>query len=211
MADSDHRDAEVSAGDVTLATYEAAASLYRDGQPVVLPVFAAFLDQVAELVGAGTALELGSGPGRDAAYLEARGVRVTRSDATAAFVELMRADGHEARRLDVRTDNLGGSYDAVLAMAMLLHLTRPEFTDLLRRARAAVVLGGLLAFTVKEGDGEAWSDAKLDRPRFFTYWRAPAVRAELTRAGWDVLSLDHVDGRREPWLYVIARARPMPG
>jgi protein-L-isoaspartate O-methyltransferase len=38
-------------------------------------------------VGRGHILELGSGPGWDAAYLERRGVQVTRSDATRAFVE----------------------------------------------------------------------------------------------------------------------------
>jgi hypothetical protein len=36
---------------------------------------------------AGHILELGSGPGWDAACLELRGVQVTRSDATRAFVE----------------------------------------------------------------------------------------------------------------------------
>jgi protein-L-isoaspartate O-methyltransferase len=47
----------------------------------------AYLDRVAGLVGRGHILELGSGPGWDAAYLERRGVQVTRSDATRPFVE----------------------------------------------------------------------------------------------------------------------------
>lgn len=64
---------------------------------------------------------------------------------------------------------------------------------------------GVLAFTVKEGDGEGWSEAKLDLPRFFTYWREPAARTALECAGWAVLSIDHVAGRHEPWLYVLAR------
>jgi SAM-dependent methyltransferase len=195
--------ADAIAGDVTLATYEAAARRYREQSPSPSSVFATFLDRLVSLVGTGRVLELGSGPGRDADYLESRGVHVSRTDATAAFVEMMRADGHEARLLDVRTDDLGGPYDAVLAFAMLLHLTRDEFGDVLRRARAAVVQGGILAFTVKEGDGEGWTDARLDLPRHFTYWREPAVRAELARAGWQVLSIDHVSGSVEEWLYVV--------
>ena len=53
--------------------------------------------------------------------------------------------------LDVRTAELGGPYEAILADAVLLHLTREQFADVLRRARCAVVDGGLLAFTLKEG------------------------------------------------------------
>jgi len=41
-------------------------------------------------------LEVGTGPGREAAYLEERGMQVDRTDATAAFVERLRVHGHEA-------------------------------------------------------------------------------------------------------------------
>ena len=62
----------------------------------------------------------------------------------------------------------------------------------------------MLAATFKEGDGESWSTAKLEAPRWFTYWRAPALREVLEAAGWSVTSLAHVAGRLEPWLYVLA-------
>jgi len=39
--------------------------------------------------------------------------------------------------------------------------------------------GGVVAFTVKEGDGAEWSTAKLGLPRHFAYWREPAVRDPL--------------------------------
>ena len=107
--------------DTTLSSYEAAADSYIELTSPAPPVMLAYLDRVAGLVGRGHVLELGSGPGRDAAYLERRGVQVTRSDATRAFVERLRAAGHQARLLDVRHDNLGGPYDAMLTNAMLLN------------------------------------------------------------------------------------------
>lgn len=67
-----------------------------------------------------------------------------------------------------------------------------------------------MAFAVKEGDSAEWSTAKLGLPRHFTYWREPAVREVLTRIGWTVTSLDHVAGRTEPWLYVIAHTAQTP-
>jgi SAM-dependent methyltransferase len=193
-------------GDITLATYEIAAWRYRDRAAAPGQSLLAFLDRVAQLVGSAEILELGSGPGREALYLERLGLRVIRTDATRAFVEMMRDDGFDARLLDIRTDEFGGPYAAILAHAVLLHLTRDEFSDALARARGAVVDGGLLAFTLKEGDGEAWSNAKLDLPRHFTYWREPAVRTVLDRTGWLLETIDHVEGRTEPWLHVFARA-----
>lgn len=136
-------------GDITLAGYEAGAQRYLEQSALPAPALVAYLDGLAEALGTGHVLELGSGPGWDAAHLEGHGLRVTRTDATPAFVEMLRAAGHDARLLDVRTDNLGGPYDAVLADAVLLHLDRSQFLGLLRRARRAVVESGLLAFTMK--------------------------------------------------------------
>lgn len=191
---------------ITLAAYEAATDRYLEHSAPPGPEMVTYLDRFASMVGEGRVLELGSGPGWDAVHLETRGVQVARSDATPAFLTRLRAAGHQARLLDMRTDDLGGPWDGVLADAVLLHLDRPQLDDLLSRARRAVTDNGMLGLTVKEGDGAAWTTAKLDRPRLFTYWREPALRDILTRTGWTVHRLDHVTGRHEPWLYVLARA-----
>lgn len=207
--------------DVTLASYQAATDRYIENSGPMSPTVAAYLDQVAAAVDGGYVLELGSGPGRDADYLEQRGLRVLRTDGAPAFVDRLRARGHDARhldarhldagRLDARTDDLGGPYDGVFAFAVLLHLSRTQFEDVLGRARRVVVDGGVLAITVKEGDGEEWTEAKLGRPRHFTYWREPDVRAALTRTGWTVRSLEHVPGRNgENWLFLLARTSDAP-
>jgi SAM-dependent methyltransferase len=192
-------------GDITVASYDAAASLYREQSSPPGVEVRTFLDRVARLVGAGTVLELGSGPGWDAAYVENQGPRVVRTDAAPAFVRQLQAEGHTARLLDIRSDDLGGPYEGMLANAVLLHLDRQEFGAFLIGARHAVVDSGVFAFTLKEGDGEAWSHAKLGLPRHFTYWREPQVRSALAVAGWSALSIDHVPGRVEPWLFVLAR------
>jgi len=192
--------------DLTLASYESAAERYLETSSPPGAAMVQYLDRFAGLVGAGHVLELGSGPGWDALHLEAQALQVTRSDATPAFLTRLRAAGHDARLLDMRTGDLGGPYDGVLANAVLLHLDRPQLETVLLRGRRAVTDEGTLGFTVKEGDGAAWTTAKLDQPRHFTYWREAALRDVLTRAGWSVHRLDHIVGRHEPWLYVLARA-----
>lgn len=193
-------------GDVTLASYEAGAQRYVHESARPSESTLTYLDQFADVLGTGTVLELGSGPGADATHLESRGLHVIRTDGAHAFVARLQEAGHDVRQMDVRTADLGGPYDAVLANAVLQHLTREEFLDFLGRARRAVRPSGLLAFTVKEGDGDGWSYAKLGLPRHFTYWREAVVREALADSGWRCLSLSHVAGRLEPWIFVIATA-----
>jgi SAM-dependent methyltransferase len=191
--------------DATLQTYEQYAERYIAASlPVVSAEWGVLLDAlVARLLAGSRVLEIGTGPGLEAAYLEARGLVVDRTDATAAFVERLREQGHAARLLDVRSGDLGGPYDAVLANAVLLHLDRAEFAAALRACASATRTGGLLAVTLKEGDGESWSTAKLHAPRWFVYWREDALRDLLEQVGWSVLDLRTMQGRHEPWLHVL--------
>jgi len=192
--------------DKTIAAYEAGVAAYVAGSPteVAGPV-GVLLDEVVANVPDGEVLEIGSGPGREAQYLEHRGLRVHRTDATPAFVERLRQSGHRARLLDVRCDGLGGPFDAVLANAVLLHLDRDDLHRAVRACHAATRTGGVFALTLKEGDGEAWSEAKLGEPRWFVYWRETALRQSLYDAGWTIVRLAHVQGRLEPWLHVLCR------
>ena len=162
----------------------------------------AWFDRVAAAAPGGTVLEIGSGPGRSALELERRGMSVRRTDATVGFVERLRADGHPADVLDALTDDLGGPYDVLLADAVLLHFSRDDLAALLHRATSAAQW---LAFTVKDGDGEVWTSVKLDEPRWFVYWREPALRELLETTGWQVVTLEHHSGRHDDWLSVLAR------
>jgi 2-polyprenyl-3-methyl-5-hydroxy-6-metoxy-1,4-benzoquinol methylase len=190
--------------DTTLATYDARAEAYTAAStPGPHGPLHEFLTE-AVAISAGrhgrAALEVGAGPGHDALLLESLGMRVRRTDGSASFVDTLRAQGHDADVLDVRRDPLGGPYDVMLAKAVLLHLDRTELAEVLQRAREAATV---LVMTLKEGDGEGWSTARLDAPRWFTYWREEPLRSLLESTGWNVARLEHVDGR-EPWLFVLA-------
>jgi len=197
----------VSDNAVTLASYETAADRYvaaASSRPRTDQL--AFLHRVAERVGSGRqVLELGSGPGVDADVLDSLGLIVDRTDAAESFLTRMASRGVAARRLNALDDGWGGPYDAIFANAVFLHFSRDEFRSVLAKARAALAPGGILAFSVKDGDGEAWTVAKLGRPRHFTYWREPDLRHALENGGWRIESLDRVTGT-EDWLYVVASA-----
>jgi SAM-dependent methyltransferase len=190
-----------SDNELTLATYEQAAERFRESIPTDPNVL--LIDLLAAATGpAARVLELGSGTGRDAIELERRGFVVRRTDATQAFVEMMRADGYAADRLNAITDDFGGPYDAVFADAVFLHFDRAQLAEVLRKAaRAAPVL----AFTTREGKGEEWSNRNLDLPRHFVLWQENPLRDLLTTTGWTVEHLTRGETRIGLWFHILAR------
>jgi SAM-dependent methyltransferase len=200
---------------VTVASYDADAEAYRAATVGADDRIGAALDRFAAAVPPGArVLEIGSGSGRDAAGLEARGLSVRRTDVTPGFVRLLRAEGHDADVVDPLTDDLAdparpAPYDGVWASASLLHVRREDLPTVLANLASVTRVDGVLQLAVKEGDGARFSThGEVSGPRHFTFWREAGLREVLDRAGWDVASLDRFPGRRgETWLTVGARRR----
>ena len=163
----------------------------------------AVLRRVAEIAGkGGLVLEVGSGPGRDADFLERHGVKVRRTDATRRFLELQAARGKKGELLDVITDDLGGPHDAVVALCVLIHVARDQVDQVLAKIAATLRPGGAFLVSMRDGDGETGG-------KYHTiYWRRDAFAAKLEEAGldllWDEFSID-TDG--DPWNTFLA-AKP---
>ena len=208
MTDLPERDHPLDPHLTTLASYQDNVDRYLAtlaAQPT--PATARHLADFAELLTPGSlVLEVGSGPGRDALELEARGLLVRRTDATPAFVDRLRRQGHPADLLDVLTDQLGGPYAGIWAAAVLLHLSRPQLAEVLSRFRAAVPANGVLGFSVKEGDGAEWTTDKLDAPRYFVYWRQAPLLELVRRCGWQPVTVSRASSTWADWLYCICRA-----
>ncbi len=146
------------------------------------------LRRLLEVVPAGgTVLEVGSGPGRDADFLEAHGLSV--------------------RRLDASGDDLGGPYDAVLALPVLQHVDRALVPDLLARVASALAPGGAFLVSVREGDGEQREGGDSGNACGSVLWREPDLCDALEDAGfgleWRAFGEDDGESR---WLTFLARA-----
>jgi SAM-dependent methyltransferase len=193
-----------NANAVTLATYEQAAERFRASIPNTAhgPLLEIFELLGTHLQPGAAVLELGSGTGRDALELEGLGYRVRRTDGAASFVEMMRADGQQADQLNALTDEFGGPYDLVFAGAVFLHFDRDQLAMVLRKASKAA---GLLAFSIREGEGDEWSYRHLDLPRHITKWQEPALRQLLANCGWTPISVLRGQTPVGGWLYVLAQ------
>lgn len=193
----------------TIESYNGHIQEYLDGTPQeVSGVVKEWIDRTfADVPKDARILEFGSAFGRDATYLQDQGYQVACTDATPAFVDLLQQKGFNANVLNAITDELPQDIDVVLANAVLLHFTRDESTAVIGKVYDALKVGGKFAFTLKQGEGEEWSEEKLGAPRFFSYWTEAQIQDVLTQAGFSDVSIwgDQVGARDVKWLQVIAK------
>lgn len=163
------------------------------------------LRRLAAIVGgAGTVLEVGSGPGWDADHLESLDVEVRRTDVTAAFRALQAERGKRVERLDLLVDELGGPWDGVLALHVLQHIERDRTAGVLRRVAAALRPGGAFLVTLREGDGELWERGASGDYRVVLRGQAE-FSAALAEVGLGVEWTAHCVDSDGAWLHALAR------
>lgn len=134
-------------------------------------------------------IDVGCGTGRDMAWFEGQGMRVTGVDFSPAMLAqargltagpLLRMD---LRRLAYRDASFGGAWCA----ASLLHLPKREAPGALHGIRRVLMPRGILVLSVKEGDGEAWAEGYVEGVmRFFAYYRQAEMASVLADAGFAV-------------------------
>ena len=169
----------------TIQSYTESAREYN-GQVSSRPpryIASALRRMMTHVTAGGLILEVGSGTGRDADFIESLGGKVRRTDATQAFLDLQAERGKHGERLNLLTDRLGGPYDAILAICVLIHVERADTDRVLRKIRRALRPGGVFLAAVWEGAGQT------DGRYHMTYWSRSAFARRLAAAGltveWD--------------------------
>ena len=162
---------------------------------------AAALQRLAAPLAPGEAvLEIGSGPGRDADYLETLGVPVDRTDAAETFLQIQAERGKRARRLDVVTGELGGPYGGVVGLCVLMHISRASIDRVLDKIAAALRPDGGFLVSVRAGEGET------PPPAAMAFWTREDFEQRLGAAGFSVEWFElEIDCDDDAWLTFYAR------
>lgn len=192
----------------TVESYELIADDYaRETAGAGVLSFA--LTRLAETVPGGHVLEIGSGPGWDADRLEEAGLTVLRTDITQAFIDLQRARGKDVERLDAINDDLGGPYDAVVALHVLQHVEPDDLPAVLAKVAGALHPGGRFLVSIPLGQGAGWQVGESGSPYYRALWSGAEFTAALAQAGlepeWTERS---VEDEETGWLCVLAQ-RPL--
>jgi SAM-dependent methyltransferase len=137
--------------------------------------FSATLEPVIAALPAGArVLELGCGSGRDAAALLARGFDVTATDGSAEILaeaarhhpELSHRLIHHALPGELPFE--AGSFEAVLSMAVLMHLEAAELKSAYSAVHRVLRPGGLFAYSVNTERAGLDARGRDERGRHFT-------------------------------------------
>lgn len=174
-------------------------------------VMSSALTRLAEAIPAGHVLEIGSGPGWDADFLEEAGLTVRRTDITQAFIDLQRARGKEIDRLDAISDEFGGPYDGVVVIAVLQHVQPDDVRGVLAKVAAALRTGGRLLVAVRLGEGDGWEAGGSGNDYYRSLWSEDEFIDELGKVGltpeWTDHSVDDDDPNlpASDWLTILAK------
>ena len=146
-------------------------------------------------------LEVGSASGRDAQYMESLGFSVERTDAAEGFVSRLNQMGYRARQFNALTDELSEKYELIFANAVFLHFSYDELQMVLKKIFESLQRGGILSFSVKYGEGEIWTEEKIERPRYYLFWKEYNIKLLLELVCFEVLNIS----QDREFLEIIAR------
>ena len=196
---------ELARNRATVAGYDACAASYAaetDHAPT--PDHVEALERFVASVGiGGRVLEVASGPGWDADRLEAKGLRVRRTDLSEGFIAFQRERGRAVDRLDLITGDLGGPWDGVVALYVIQHVGRELVDGVIGRIAAALRPGGTLLMSFQEGEDEHTSVA-AEGIYQVVRWREADMADCLSRHGLAVEWRSAFEGREGVWITVIA-------
>jgi SAM-dependent methyltransferase len=139
-------------------------------------------------------LEIGAGTGRDSKYFQDQGFDVVCIDLSPTMIELCRQKGLTALVMDMANlDFPEYSFEAVYALNSLLHLTKEEFPEILKRISGLLSSGGLFYMGVYGGyeyEG-VWEKDHYTPKRFFTFFSDETLEHEVSRE-FDILVFQRV-------------------
>lgn len=156
----------------------------------------------------GKILEIGSATPRDARYIRGYGFSVQCSDAAEGFLRYLADEGERPLRINVFKDRIQEKYDLIFTNAALPHLTDWQLQLALDNMHQALNRDGIIAFNVKEGDGEAWINEKFKEERYINYWQVPSIRRVVEEHKFHIISIDSKirgDLPTHLWIHIIAR------
>jgi SAM-dependent methyltransferase len=155
-----------------------------------------------------TILELGCGAGADSAQMLAYGFDVHPTDGSPELaVEASRRLGRPVETLLFHDLNKVEAYDGIWANACLLHVPRPELTQVLTLIWRALKRGGHFYASFKAGE----EDGRDTLNRYYNYPSPDWLRAAYSSAGsWSSLAIETgkvrgFDGEWAEMLFVVVR------
>ena len=159
-------------------------------------------------------LELGSGDGSNAEYIESLGYNVTASDIADDFINAIKARGVNTIKLNVLEDTIPNKYSAVFCWRVFVHFTEEDVLQTLKKIYSALEDNGVFVFNVinrecKEVD-EEWVDFEgeyhIGMERYYHYFSDETINKLVNKTGFYIESMRTEGGKEgKKWLVYVLR------
>ena len=194
----------------TQETYRQIAAVYAQAQQDRVHLAAQTARFVALVKPGGLVIDVGCGPGLDAAVLQQHNLRAIGLDFSYEMLQMGRqnyAIEVSFVQADMRYLPFGSVADGLWVCASLLHLERVDVLPTLQAFHHVLKPGGALYLSLKLGSGEKWVSSAYDSAfgRFFTYWQPESLDTLLKTADFKIVDGWQEPGGKDSWLVRYAR------
>ena len=194
--------------DQTIKTYRDNFIKYAEKTPKeVNGEFKIWMDSFLSFVPKnGTIFEIGSATGRDASYFHLQRYKVFCTDVLPEELQKLSKKGFETAEFDFRDNpkqEWNNRFDGFFANAVLLHATQDVFKKTLINISSILKKRGVIAFSLKAGEGEEMLSIKMGSPRYFKYYTIEEIKEMLKELPYKIINISCADDGK--WIHVIAQ------
>ena len=170
-----------------------------------------FLEPLARLLEpAATILDIGCGSGRDLLWFSKKGFNPTGLEKAKSLAGLARDySGCPVIQGDVCFDDFSEhKFSALVFVGSLVHLSRQDFPSILESTCQALLPGGLILITMKEGKGLSSARDQDQDDRVFTLWSKKELEYIFKKIGLNTLDFSRQVSklrRSDTWLGFVLK------
>ena len=171
-------------------------------------------DNIEVLPKGAKVLEIGSGDGSNAKYIESLGYDVTASDVAEDFLNAIKSKGLKPIKFNVLEDECEERYSAVLCWRVFVHFTKEDVYKVLQRVHDILEDGGIFIFNCINREtrdvDEEWVDFSneyhMGVERYYKYFREGELNELIEKTGYKICNF-HKEGGDDnnKWLVYVLK------
>lgn len=151
-----------------------------------------------------TVLEIGSGPGALAAFLQKKGYEMTCIEPSNVLAERARQKGLKVQAVTFQNFESEERFDCTMAFSSLIHIPKKDLPAQISKIARLLNPQGLFFVSFLEGEEEGFEDpTKSGKVRFFAKWNETALNS-LTKSDFQLLESHKISNQKMDRTFILS-------